>query len=70
MENSARHNRQRAAEFLSIGKMTKNLNSKVEVFRQKERERKGNGGKWDGVDWLSPSKAFSSPLLRHLPCAR
>lgn len=45
MENSARHNRPRAAEILSIlfstSKMTKNPNPKVEVFRQKEREKKG-----------------------------
>jgi len=49
MENSARHNRPRAAKILSIlflfVKMTKNPNSKVEVFRQKEKERKkGNRG--------------------------
>jgi len=50
MENSARHNRQRAVEILSIVfslcKMTKNPNPKVEVFRQKERE-----GEWKLVGW-------------------
>ena len=40
--------------------MTKIPNPKNELrifARKKERGR--NGGKWDGVDWLSPSKALN-----------
>ena len=55
MENSARQDRQRAAEFVQNDEKP---HPKMRFPARKQRKREEIERYWDGVDWLSPSKAL------------